>query len=949
MLIFFLFFAFYPLLVRFFFLNDRKNIFGYFQDLIIIFQQFLLCLFVSPPVLIIFFTCLDGYLLMDAFLYSQLNLRMRPALFIYLKDSSSLFHSAIAMGLWKFLILLSLKTVYNISILSFFTFALQPSDVIVGLLMCTSYLIVKREDTESINNALFSFEMQMIRKLLRKKAPPLKSTQMPSFLIPQNEHYEFLSSNFPLLRSTSHFPGEKEFDIHLEKKETPHIIFLVLESFGAKYVGSLGSTLPVTPRFDSLSREGLLFSKFYSNGCQTARSIIASLFGVLPFFGFTIGGIPFFDDRPRKTFQPIDCPLIGIPHLLKPYGYSSAYLQNGHLSFDYEDTFLKNRGFETIIGKEELLKEFPTSSRMSWGIHDEYLIRYGAQFLKKADNRGTPTFLSLFTITNHHPWRLPPNYSLNAFSEIENKHLRAYLKTTHYTDHCLGLFIDLLKAEGLLEKSILFIFADHACPMGEHGNKTIQKNIYEENTHIPLLIYAKGRVKSGVIDSLGSQVDLLPTLMDILGIKGIHHSMGHSLMRKSKNKTLFFNNPNEGLYGGLRTKDNKYIWIDHLQKQELFDIKNDPLELNNIADDHPELTSQYYAMTKECLSFCKYLFEDKHFTFQEEKKYQGSSDLTDKQLANEMSHKITHLKLAGCHLLTDRGLTSIAPLCKNLRTLNLKECLVTDQGLDSILKRAKSLENLFIANCHLLTDIGLQTIFARCPHLKFLNASGLTDITDRAVSELKGQTPLEYLDLFHTSLDDKAVETLAKSCPHLQHLRLKSDRLSDLGLKNLATYCPQLSTLKLKRCQNISDEGIFALKTLPLKTLTLSGCEQLTDKGIHALSELSLTSLGLSGIHKLTEEGTRHLINCPLLKLYLGNCSLTDEALQYFKYFPLQRLTLEKCHTLTDKGLDYLKELSHLAVLFILRCPSLSAEATKRLALELHPMTIVLPTFDVFL
>ncbi len=139
-----------------------------------------------------------------------------------------------------------------------------------------------------------------------------------------------------------------------------------------------------------------------------------------------------------------------------------------------------------------------------------------------------PTFLNLYTITNHHPWIHP-----------EKKH--GFLNTFAYTDKALQILIDALADGDLLKKSILFIYGDHGQQLEDRGpHFEVNRDLYQDNIHVPLLILAEGRIdRPRTIDTLSSQVDLLPTLLDLLHIHTPHQSLGKSLLYPS-NAPIFF-------------------------------------------------------------------------------------------------------------------------------------------------------------------------------------------------------------------------------------------------------------------------------------------------------------------------------------------------------------------------------------------------------------------------
>jgi len=238
---------------------------------------------------------------------------------------------------------------------------------------------------------------------------------------------------------------------------------------------------------------------------------------------------------------------------------------------------------------------------------------YAIDYLK---NQNDPSFLTLFTITNHHPWKCPPrNVAPKLPKELSETYSR-YLKTFHYSDEALGQFVDRLHAEGLADNTILFVLGDHGQPMGEHGDNYIeQRGLYDENIKVPLLIYAPKRIDvPRVVDEVASQVDLIPTLMDMLSIQGKNHSIGTSLLRAQSDRTIYFHNPYVFGYFGARKGDYKFIYTRSSQEVEVYNMAIDPDERDNIALQNEELVRELLPNVKHYRAFFKTMYDKDRFT-----------------------------------------------------------------------------------------------------------------------------------------------------------------------------------------------------------------------------------------------------------------------------------------------------------------------------------------------
>lgn len=551
------------------------------------------------------------------------------------------------------------------------------------------------------------------------------------------------AASFPLHATTNQ--GIKLFDIHTEDK--PHLLFVVLESFRAKNVGCLGAKVALSPHFDALAKEGILFTNFHSTGNLTNRAIIASLFGISP------------AHQPWHLGQYSDLSLIGLPQILKERGYHPALIQGGSTAFDHEAEFFGKQGFQTILGKRDLPK-----SGTSWGAHDEYLMPFAASWLEKQKE---PTFLNLYTITNHHPWIHPRNQN-------------GFLNTFAYTDWALNLLVEELKSRNLLEKCILFIFGDHGQELEDRDpHFEINRHLYQDNVHVPLLMYAKGRIqKPQTIETVASQIDLLPTVLDLLNLTEPHHSLGKSLLRNSS-KPIFFSHPFDTSIRGCR--DGKWKYLEQEQGEQLFNLELDPEEkINRIAEGTPlrETTHAYFETLEQFYS----------------------------------DHPIEQ-KTSLLHLDFSNSLQ------------------INDSFLEDIGKKQPELSSIALSNCLLLTDVGIASLFQNCPKLEKLYIDGIDEITGCSWGPAPHLIHLNALNC--PRFNPKWISELSS----LRILHLGSSKISDRDLFDLAKTQKNLSAIHFSSLHEITDQGLISLLEVNrhLMILNLEDCPRITNKSIHAI------------------------------------------------------------------------------------------------------------------
>lgn len=689
------------LAIRLSVLPRKWTIYGIGQDLFVALEISILPKFLATPLAVI----ASLYMLFDGFLFDQLRTRMHPSYFTFFKHARSFFDSALALGLKQFA---ALGMVMAIGIV--FTPTLQFSWIYTVCLAILAIVGLKGSSYK-FDNAFFRLQFYPLN-FFRKKTTDHFDLGLPPFLIPPSEIAEYISPMFPLLKTTQGFKGIKQFDICLDKANPPHIVFLMLESFRQKDVNER-----VTPFFEKMKQESVYFSQFYSNGVLTHQSVVSTLFGIYPFFGSLREQAIFDEPRHKVDFSTL--PLIGIADLLQIKGYHTTYI-DAALSLDGEKKFFQDHGFETVIGRHDFAK----SEATSWGIYDKILMEHGISYLEQQKSDGRPQFTILFTVSNHHPWQTPDDYAHDMFEDIEDKTHRKFLRTMRYADSCLELFVTALKEKGLHNNLILFIMGDHGQGMGEHGLERFQNSVYEENVHIPLLIWAPGKISAPLkIDTVSSQIDLLPTVMDFLNLTGVNHAMGKSLLREGSHP-LFYNNAHIGFSLGCRLGPYKYVYSDLLDtKSELFDISSDPEEKHDLFGALPDISKRYEAMTHTCYQFMYRLYERGNFTLNSHQMLDCSTmtHIKDEHLKNllEENAKLHTLNLSGCLSLTDTCLELITPFTSNLSHLNLTDCLISYEALQNFLLNVPQLKELHLKNCPLLSSDQLVTLKESHPYIKF--------------------------------------------------------------------------------------------------------------------------------------------------------------------------------------------------------------------------------------
>lgn len=560
-----------------------------------------------------------SYTLIDYLLYLGIDLRMTSSFFHFFLDAGVFMDSVDEIGVRWVAAGIALVVLGSIGLFWRLRARLRPVELtlplaagglLLGVVGTSGALLAPGELMYLANNAVLADQLDTARAWLGIEDALIRHAteldgQRPAIPHPRNEVSHHLDPDrFPLLRTTTGFTGEPLFDLRLEPGERPHVVILVMESFRGLDVGALGGPHGVTPNFDRLARDGILFSSFYAAGVQTTRAVVALLFGIMP---------RFTPDSVQSSSPHL--PLVGLADILRAQGYHAAYLHNGELDFESMEDFFAAHRFQTIVGQRDIEAAFPAAARFSWGVHDEYLMRYALDWLEERDRDGQPSFLTMFTISNHHPWELPPHWNPPPLDVPADTTHGRFLRAMHYSDAALGEFVDGLRERGLAEKTLLFVVADTSQAMGDRNRSfAVSRNLYQENVSIPLLILADGRLDAPrVIDLPGSQVDLLPTIVDLLGIVATHHSIGSSLRRHDPDRIAFFQSPFALGYYGLRHDRWKYFYVLRADRHHLYDLNDDPRELHDLSGRHPELVERYFTDLARIHRLMDFLYDHEAF------------------------------------------------------------------------------------------------------------------------------------------------------------------------------------------------------------------------------------------------------------------------------------------------------------------------------------------------
>ncbi|HRH37340.1 MAG TPA: LTA synthase family protein [Flavobacteriales bacterium] len=286
----------------------------------------------------------------------------------------------------------------------------------------------------------------------------------------------------------------------------PNVLLVMLESWTADVIGVLGGDSGIAPGFDRLSKEGLLFTNFYSTGFRTEQGLCALMSA--------------FPSQPKTTiirqYGKFDR-LPSVVNVLDSAGYNSTYWYAGDATFANTRSYLEAMGFDKVHDENS----FPIVKRTDWGAYDEELFAF---HLRSTRNAAEPFFHTVMTSTSHEPFDAPVD---EGFPGRDDPSL--YRNSVHYTDRTLAAFIDSCKHQPWYERTLIVIVADHGHYLPHNrGNHTAERH------HIPFLITggalkAELRGKRNII--FGCHVDFAATLLGQLGLNADRFEWSKDLFR----------------------------------------------------------------------------------------------------------------------------------------------------------------------------------------------------------------------------------------------------------------------------------------------------------------------------------------------------------------------------------------------------------------------------------
>ncbi|MCB9163665.1 MAG: LTA synthase family protein [Flavobacteriales bacterium] len=292
------------------------------------------------------------------------------------------------------------------------------------------------------------------------------------------------------------------------KVERPNVVVIILESFSAQYSARLSGGPGYMPFLDSLMGVSLNMTRAYANGRRSIDGIPAIL-----------ASIPELMNEAFITSPYASRPFTSLASVLGPEGYHTSFFHGGRNGTMGFDGFVRSAGFDRYVGLNEYIGDADDMDG-HWGVRDRPFLQFYARSLGQEQQ---PFLSAVFTLSSHHPYELPAE----EMARFKGGTLKIH-PTLRYADDALRAFFATASQRSWFSNTLFVITADHTADIdrdGQHYNKAT-------DYWVPLLYHMPGRIAPQQQERVTQHIDILPTVLDLVGHGKPFFSFGHSALRQ---------------------------------------------------------------------------------------------------------------------------------------------------------------------------------------------------------------------------------------------------------------------------------------------------------------------------------------------------------------------------------------------------------------------------------
>ena len=317
-----------------------------------------------------------------------------------------------------------------------------------------------------------------------------------------------------------------------------NVFIFHLESFQQFLINYKVNGKEVTPNINKFyaDQNTLSFDNFYNQVGQGKTSdaetmLENSLFGLPSGSVMTSYGT-------SNTFQ-------AMPAILDQRGYSTAAFHGDVGSFWNRDNTYKSWGYNYFFSEDYYKNK--TNYSVGYGLKDKIFLKQSIKYIEKLPQ---PFYAKVITVTNHYPYELDKQNQHIEKTKTGDNTVDGYVQTAKYLDESFGQFVDYLKKSGLYDNSMIVVYGDHYGISNNHKKAisqllnldTVTSYDLAQFQKVPFMIHLNG-LKGGINHTYGGEIDVMPTLLDLLGIENKDTiQLGNDLLSPNRNQTVAFRN-----------------------------------------------------------------------------------------------------------------------------------------------------------------------------------------------------------------------------------------------------------------------------------------------------------------------------------------------------------------------------------------------------------------------
>ncbi len=400
---------------------------------------------------------------------------------------------------------------------------------------------------------------------------------------------EVLSNPIPLFENYNH--KNKYTGIGKDK----NLLIIQVESLQNSFIGKTYNEQEITPNLNKLINKSFYFTDYFEL-LGLGNSSDAEWVSMHSAYSTTENGA-YQDFAQTHTY--------GLPKIAKNRGYQTISMHPNFGKYYHRNKHHPEIGFEENYFGEV----FEQDEVIGMGLSDKSFFRQAFPILKEKKDEKTLTFI--ITLTCHTPYYMPEENCLFTDGDENSPSIfKRYLNAVYYTDAVLGDFFQKLEEEGMLENTVVAIYGDHHALMKNDPQSGLSMSEflgyeydYDDMLNIPLIIYVPGYEKPVVCDQTGSQLDFLPTILNIMGWNDeVTPMLGVDLLDETLSKDNVVLPQTYIVKGSMITADK--LFIKHRREDNLGTLidRNTREEILNYEGD------EFIQRSKREIHFSNYIY-----------------------------------------------------------------------------------------------------------------------------------------------------------------------------------------------------------------------------------------------------------------------------------------------------------------------------------------------------